>query len=860
MLRQLWIDVRVRLVALFARRSIRLRAQEELQFHLAMLEQRKIESTAAPAEARSLARREFGNPTLLTERALDSWMYGFIDTLILDIRFALRGIRRNPVFSTTAVLSLTLGIGANVAIFRLFDALLFTPLPVKSPEELVLITRRVGGQQSLMLSNADRAAFSGSETLSGLCASRHSRIRVTRSGDSQFAEGMLGSGNCLTLLGLSSILGRGITEADDQTSSDASIAVLSYNYWQRQFNHDPSVIGQSIDLEGRPFTIIGVGPPGFVGLEPGDPVDIFVPLSSLGGPLLTNPDVYWLRLLGRRKPGVSNKQVQADITLRASRIPKTPEARRLAQEVSLDVVSASYGFGAARAEFSLPLRLLMGAVATVLLIACANLASLLLARIGSRRQEIKLRMALGANRGRLLRQLLTESVLLSGIAGLIGTGMAWLASPLLIQAMSRGRATISLDLAADGRTVLFIFATSLLAGILIGTVPAFHAVCQSKIADWLEGWRVKTGSQRWSAALIAFQVALSVVVLVAAGLLLGSLRKLQEVDAGFNKEHVLLLTIRPDNYQGQSALILHRQILRRLAVIPGVEAAASFMDVPLGGSSITTNGFSINEVGPGFFEVMCIPLLSGRPINDGDAVEPQPVAVISAAVARHIFQGQSPVGRHMDVMGTDRLVVGVVGDARYTSLRQPAEPMVYVPSFAPGSYAMRTKGDPRAIAGFVRRQLREIAPDVPVWSMDTLDALVDGTLVQERMVSSLCGFFGVFALLVASIGLYGRLSYSVFERTGEIGVRMALGATKSNVLGLILRDAALLTLTGVVLGLPLALAATRLLHSFLFEMKPTDATTFVVTAATIIGVSFIAAYLPARRAAGVDPVIALRSE
>jgi predicted permease len=860
MLRQFWIDVRVRLVALFARRSIRLRAQEELQFHLAMLEQRKIESAMAPAEARTLARRELGNPTLLTDRTLESWMYTFMDTLILDIRFALRGIRKNPVFATTAVLSLALGIGANIAIFRLFDVLLFRPLPVKSPGELVLVTRRVGGQQSLMLSNADRAAFSGSQTLSGLCASRHSRIRVTRSGESQFAEGMLASGNCFTLLGVSSILGRAITEADDQTSSDASVAVLSYNYWQRQFNHDPSVIGQSLDLEGHPFVIIGVAPPGFIGLEPGDPVDIFVPLSSLGGQLLTNPDVYWLRLLGRRKPGISTKQVQADLTLRASRIPKTPEASRLAQGVSLDVVSASDGFGAARREFSLPLRLLMGAVATVLLIACANLAGLLLARIGGRRQEIKLRMALGANRRRLLRQLLTESVILSGIAGLLGTGMAWLASPLLIQAMSRGRAAISLDLAVDGRTLLFICATSLLTGVLIGIVPALHAIKQSNIADSLQGWRVKTGSRRWSAALIAFQVALSVVVLVAAGLLLGSLRKLEEVDAGFNKEHVLLLTIRPDNYQGQSALILHREILRRLSVIPGVEAVTAFMDAPLGGSSITTNGFSINEVGPGFFEVMGIPLLSGRAFNDGDEVDRQPVAVISAAVARHFFQGRSPLGQHMDVMGTDRLVVGVVGDARYTSLRQPAEPMVYVPLFTPGSYAIRTKGDPRAIAGFVRRQLRDVANDVPIWSMDTLDDLVDGTLVQERMVSRLCGFFGVFALLVASIGLFGRLSYSVFERTGEIGVRMALGATRSNVLKLILRDAALLTLTGIVLGLPLALAATKLLHSLLFEIKPTDATTFIVTAAAIIGVSFIAAYLPAKRAAGVDPVVALRSE
>jgi predicted permease len=557
---------------------------------------------------------------------------------------------------------------------------------------------------------------------------------------------------------------------------------------------------------------------------------------------------------------VSIEQAQADLQVLESRLPRTSRPNRVTPPARLEVVPAGSGFGAARMEFSLPLRLLMGAVALVLLIACANLAGLLLARISGRRQEIDVRMALGAGRGRLLRQLLTESVLLSGLGGLAGAGIAYATTPLLLRAMSRGRMAISVDLSMDVRTLLFIAASSLLTGVLFGLVPALRAIRQTDIAGALHGARLKTSLRRWSGVLIVSQVALCVVVLVSAGLLLGSLRKLQQVDPGFRKEHVLLLTIRPDNYKGQSALTLHREILHRLAAIPGVEVVTTFMDAPLGGSSITTNGFSINQVGPGFFETMGIPLLAGRSLNEQDAVEQRPVAVISARVARQFFSDRNPLGQHLDVFGNDRVVVGVVGDARYRSLRQPAEPMVYEPVYAPGSYALRTTGDPRALGGFVRRELRDVARDVPVWSLDTLDALVDGTLVQERMVSGLCGLFGVFALLIASIGLYGRLSYSVAERTAEIGVRMALGARQSRVLWMVLRDALILTLCGIAIGLPLALASTKLLRTLLFAVTPTDATTLVAIVTSIISVSMIAGYIPARRAASVDPVVALRAD
>jgi predicted permease len=709
-----------------------------------------------------------------------------------------------------------------------------------------------------MLGNRQREAFAGSETLAGLCASRHSRLRATTAGEPEIVETMLASGNCFSLLGVSAILGRMITEADDQPSAAQLVAVLSYGYWERHFGGERSVLGKTVILQDRPFTIVGVAPRGFIGLEPGIPADIIVPLNAQGGPLLANPNVQWLRLLGRRKPGVPIQRVQADLAVRFAREPRNPKAK--GPPPRLEVVPASSGFGPVRTEFALPLRILMGTVALVLLIACMNLASLLLARASGRRPEIKLRIALGAGRGRLLRQLLTESLLLSSMGGLLALGLAWVARPLLVQSMSRGRTPILLDLSAEWRTFAFAAVASVVTGILFGIAPALRVIRERDTISGQHGSRLKTGSRAWSTALIVSQVALVLIVLVSAGLLLESLRKLQQVDPGFRKEHLLVLSLNSDRYKGAAALRLHRELYRRFAALPGVESVTTFGDVPLGGASITTNDFSINDVGPRFFETMGIPLLAGRPLNEQDALEQRPIAVISESVARQFFRDRNPLGQQLDVMGTNRQVIGVVKDARYRSLRLPAEPMVYRPAFAAGSYGIRTTGEPAILAGAIRREVREAARDVPVSSLGTLDAHVDATLVRERMLSSLCSWFGGFALLIASIGLYGRLSYAVSERTGEIGVRMALGARQSQVVWMVLRDALILTLCGIAIGVPIAVASTQVFRSLLFAVKPTDAAIFAVIVTGIIGVTSIAGYIPARRAAGVDPVVALRTE
>jgi predicted permease len=856
MFRQFWIDVRTRFAAVFTRRRLYARAEEELQFHLTMRERRLVGSGVPADEARWRARRELGNPGALVEQTLDSWRYSFVDTPIQDLRYGLRTLRRNPGFTATAVLSLALGIGANTAIFSLFDVLLFRPLPVASPGELVLATQRFEDRQSLMLGNAHREALAGSETLVGLCASRHSRLRATVSGEPQFIEGMLASGNCFSLLGVSAVLGQMIAEEDDQPSAAQPVAVLSYGYWQRQFGGDQHAIGRTITLQDQSFTIAGVAPQGFIGLEPGKAADIFVPLNTLGGPLLTRPDVFWLRLVGRRKPGVSIEQVQADLAVRFARVQRNP--RLTGPAPKLEVVPAGSGFGDLRIEFALPLQILMAAVALVLMIACMSLASLLLARASGRRQEIGLRIALGAGRGRLLRQLLTESLLLSCLGGVLGLGVALVAGPLLVEAISRGGTSILLDIGPDWRTLAFTAAASLLTGVLFGVVPALQAVRRRDATGPQHGPRLTASSRGWSTALIVSQVTLCVVVLVSAGLLLRSLRKLQQVDAGFQKGHLLMLSIRPDQYEDAAALRLHRELYQRFAALPGVESVTTFDDVPLGGANVTTIEFSINSVGPHFFETMGIPLLAGRALNEQDALERRPVIVISESVTRRFFADRNSLGEHLDVMGRDSEVVGVVKDARYRSLRLPAEPMVYQPAFGSGSYAIRTTVDPATLEESVRRELREVARDVPVWSLGRYDG--DATLVRERMLSGLCSWFGGFALLIASIGLYGRLSYAVSERTGEIGVRMALGARQSHVVWMVLRDALILTLCGIAIGVPLALASTRVFRRLLFEVRPTDAATFAVIVAGIIGVTTIAACIPARRAAGVDPVIALRTE
>src|ERR1035438_2227733 len=548
----------------------------EIQSHLnAEIEEEEARGVP-PQEARFRAQKALGNAILIRDNTRATWGWTSIEILLQDLRHAFRLLHKSPVFTATAVLSLAIGIGMNTSIFSLLDAVLLRNLPVCAPEELVLIAEQSATHQSFSFSTPQFRALAENDTLTGLSAFRPWRFKTAAHGEAQFVNGQLVSGNWFSIVGVNPILGRALTEQDDRNAGGNPVAVLHFHYWKREFGGDPNVIRRTIELQGHLITVVGVAPPDFRGLEPGKEVDITVPLALQpllmpGTPLLDSPNARWLRLIGRRRPNVSISQVQANLASRWAHLHPGVEDSRL------QMLPGGQGLYDLRRQFSLPLSLLMGAVALVLLVACANLASLLLARATSRRQEIALRLSLGASRGRLLRQLFTESMLLSVIGGIFGIAFAYWGGTLLVALMSRGRAPIAVDLSIHTHTLLFTAMVTLATGVLFGIGPALRATSSAS----LHGARVIEGKPgRWTAALIVSQVSLCLVVLACAGLLLGSLRKLRQVDAGFRQDHVLLMSIRPElsGYSGSRGAQLYQDLYRRFNALPGVRSVTLSID------------------------------------------------------------------------------------------------------------------------------------------------------------------------------------------------------------------------------------------------------------------------------------------
>ena len=807
-----------------------------------------------------------------------AWNWEPIERLVQDLRYALRLLRKNPAFTITAVLSLAAGIGMNTAMFTLLDAVLLRDLPVRSPGELVLMAESISQGRSFSFTTPAFRGLSDSTALTGLAAFRPWRFRTEFHGESQLVNGQLASGGYFSVLGVGASWGRVLTPEDDSAANP--VAVLGYDYWRNALDANPAAIGQTIEVQGHPFTIVGVTERGFPGLEPGKQVDITVPLSLQpvvmpGSPLMKSPTARWLRLIGRRSPGVALSEAQARLDALWIQMQVASPNSRGGARPHLDVLPGGQGLYDLRREFAQPLRMLMGAVGVVLLAACANLASLLLARATARRQEIALRVSLGATRGRLLRQLLTESTLLALAGGAWGVALAWIAAPLLVNLMSRGRSPIALELSLDLRTLAFTALVSLATGLLFGIAPALRATSHAG----MHGARLAPGGGRWTAGLIVAQVSLCLVVLSCAGLLLGSLRRLPQIDAGFRPGHVLLMSIRPatSGYDALRAAQLYGDLYRRFGALRGVESVTLSMDTPLGGVSYTTGAslpgspadsmqVSVNSVGPRFFDTMGIPLMMGRDVSLRDDERAPPVAMIAESVARGLFPFRNPLGQKIAVGDSILEIVGVVKDTRYRSLREPPQPMIYRPylqmrgTWEELFFGIRTSGDPLGIVNLVRRELHDTAPNVPVFSLSTLEERVDATLTQERMVSALATWFGAFTLLLAAIGLYGRLAYGVVERTREIGIRLALGSTRSAVTWAIVRQVLALVAGGIAIGLPLAILAARTVRSLLFGLAPFDPSTLLAVTAVTLGASIPAGWLPALRAARVDPLDALRHE
>jgi predicted permease len=902
---------------------------EEMQFHLELKAEENVRAGMAPAEALAAARRQFGNQTLLREVSREMWGVRSIETLFQDLRFGVRMLRKNPGFTAVIVITLALGIGANTAIFSLTNAALLKKLPVKDPQQLVFFM--VAGRQGmgtgfsyplLQQFNQNNHSFTGI-----IAANAPGRMRIAesgRGGQVELVQAGRVSGNFFSELGVRGVAGRMLTEDDDSPTGGQPVAVISYSYWKHRFGLDPGVIGRKITLDDFPFTIVGVAPPGFFGIEVGSKTDLWWPIRMTpqvisGNQSLNESGHRWLYLMARLKPDVNLEQAHAEMNAVFRRhlneiaperlASSTPAQRRNYFERNIQLVPGGTGFTWLREQIKQPLLILLIVVGLVLLIACANVANLLLARAATRRKEIAVRLALGAGRFRLIRQLLTESLLLAALSGALGLLLAQWGARLLLAYLPQERTT-TFDLAPDAQVLAFTLAVSLLTSLLFGLAPALHATrldLTSSLKDAVGGG---AGLSRLMPhkLLIVTQVALSLFLLVGAGLFVRSLQNLKSLDAGFDRENVLLFSLdTPSGYPLAQRVNLYRRVLERLEALPGSRAASLSSFSLLSGAGMNSNivveGYANRPdedmdchrlwVGPNYFATMGIPLLQGRDFGpqelqsqggsfaDQSVVSqaPQPsatpsaplAAVINQTMARYFFRDENPLGRRFRVQngwlqGIPIEVIGVIKDAKYYNLWEQTPRTYYLSFFQrpreeqAGTMLLRSFADPASTTTAIQRAVRELDPQAQVVNLRTMNEVVDRSLLQERFVAQLGSFFSLFALLLASIGLYGVMSYATARRTREIGIRMALGARTADVIRLVLREAMLLVSVGVVIGLGLAFAATRLVASMLFGLGPTDPLTIALAVLLILMVAALAGYLPARRATQVNPMVTLRNE
>jgi predicted permease len=847
-------------------------------------------------------------------------------TFLQDLRYGVRMLTKNPAFTSVAVLTLALGIGANTAIFTVINSVLLSSLPVKDPQQLIFLTDpdshgmsngNQDGDRSLLTYPEFQELSARNQVLSGVLAadSSEAKLPATTGTGTQGGEGTpafinLVSGSYFSILGVDPLLGH-VFGAEVNKARDANpVAVISYRFWQGRFGGDASVLGRKVRVRDTSYDIIGVMPADFFGETVGFAPDIWVPLTMQakvfpGHDYLStekNPieKTMWLQVVGRMKPGVTLEQAKASLNVAFQNYLQSQigsqmsdKDRREFLNQHLAVVAGSHGASTLREQFATPLLILMGLVGLVLLIACANVANLLLARAASREKEIAVRISLGAGRARLFRQLLTESILLAAAGGVIGLLLAqWADAVLLGLVLQRGR-PIPLELHPDLKILAFTLAVSLLTGILFGLAPAlrafrvnFNSVLKANSRGVIGG--SATGRFSIGKVLVIGQVALSLLLLIVAALFVHSFQKLSEVQLGYERNHLLLFPVTPLEYgykTGAPVAQLYKDLLDRIAAIPGVRAVTFSQNGLFSHSEsedpISIEGFApksgqdmearFDEVGPNYFSAIGIPILLGRDIGPQDSGNGQRVGVINETMAKYYFGDSSPIGRRIwDEFPTNRVnfvVVGVAADAKYNTIREKTPRRFYVPFFNPiepdVSFArveVRASGNPSTIAASVRDAVRQVAPNLPPIQIATMNELVADSLTRDTMLTKLSGFFGALAVLLACIGIYGIMAYAVANRTNEIGIRMALGAQRGDVLGLILRESMLLVLIGVLIGLPAVFAAWKLLKSVLYGLTPADPAALAAATVLMFAVAAVAGYIPARRASKTDPIEALRYE
>jgi predicted permease len=817
-------------------------------------------------------------------------------------------------FTAVAVLSLALGIGANTAIFSLIDAVMLRSLPVQEPQRLVLFGKAESAGIDIGFPNSSWDLFSyptyrevrqRNQVFSDVAAVHSFSSRVHgvvhargSSGELEQIRAQMVSGNYFSVLGVNATLGRALTSDDDGTPGGHPVVVASHSWWQRRFGGDASVVGTAITIDKTSYTIIGIAPKEFFGTTVGESPDIWVPLAmeeQLPPGLKGYNDRMFqsLYLIGRLKPGVDVEQAGAEANLLFKQLlneysgPQPSDERLQAiQQARIELTPAGRGLSELRKEFSLPLKILMVVVGVVLLIACANIANLLMARATARHQEFTVRVALGASPARIGRQLLTESLLVALVGGAAGILLGSWGSSALVAMVSTGPQALPLNVEPDMRVLAFTLFVSVISAVVFGTAPALRA-SRVELSASLRSNRASASSMTRSLlgkALLVSQVALSLLLLVGAGLFVRTLVNLQRVDTGFNQDHVLLFQIDSDSigYKEDSRLVkLYKDVEEKVSLIPGVRAASfSMFAFNQGGwtSPASTRGDASsahteqrvrhNSVGPDFFEAMGLPLLSGRSFGAQDTETSPKVAVISEALANRLFPGASPLGKRFGRGGPEHSedieVIGVVKDAKYEDLMEQQRAMAYYPYTQSiqflSNFEVNFSGEAGAIVGETRRAIQEVNRDLPIVEAVRMSEHVGRSLVQQKLIARLSSFFGLLALLLACIGLFGIMSYSVAKRTNEIGIRMALGADRGDVLRLMLREGLAPVLIGIGIGLPAALAGTRLITSLLYGLMPADPLTICVATMLLLTVAALAGYLPARKASRVDPITALRCE
>ena len=886
--------------AWYAMRQRRLDAElaEEMDFHRAM-KRAELERSGLPADAAEFAsRRALGNQTLAREDARAVWIWRGIDDLWRDIAYSIRSLGRDRIFTAVAVLSLALGIGANTAIFSLINTLMLRMLPVREPDQVVELLSKYPGEPRM---NYFGWKFyerfrDENHVFSDLVGVAPFRFQVSGEGfDAEAVDGEYVVGTFFPTLGMQPGIGRLIGPQDDQLgAADAAVAVVSWSYWRNRFNLDPAILGKRISVNGVPAAVVGVTPQAFSGLQVGSRTDVWVPVAM--EPLIQRPSrradgTLGMKLIGRLKPGVSLEQAVAEMTVldqwRVEEIARTSRDPRW-REVKVEVARAGAGFSALRDQFAKPLLVLMAVAGLLLLIACTNVASILLARGTARQREMAVRVALGAGRLRLVRQVLTESLLLAAAGGLLGVFLAYFGADALVRIMTSGRPMIGFErleiqVQPDVQVLLFTAGVALITGVLFGLAPAWNAFASAPASSLREiGGAGDTRSRRlFGKSLIVVQVALSVVLLSAAGLFVGHLSNLRNLDLGFDRHSVLLVTLNPQGsgYNRVQLSRLYRDLLQRLQAIPGVRSASLSGATPIEGAAASrfanVEGFQekpeerrrlmLNGAGPRYFETLGTPLIAGRDFQVEDAGRPR-VAIVNQAMARYYFGGGSPIGKHVTFDGDDMPyeIVGIVGDAKYLDLHEAAPRTVYLNAFQDGfinsQFSLRTDVPPTAIVGEVRRAVSDVLKTVRVAKVTTLAEQVDASIVPERLIALLAGFFGVLGASLAAIGLYGLLAYTVARRTSEIGIRMSLGATERDVARMVLKGALGLVLTGLVVGAPIALWSRAFTARLIDNLPANNAYAIGGAALAMIALALLASYLPARRAMKVDPMVALRCE